>query len=177
MFSGEMVRRGILVLVSIIVHGIVSTGGGFSLIFGWLAQGDPVGGWARHLTDLGRGLSLPSTRYYAVCLIIAVASLPVIVGVTDAWLIGAKRRRASLTIFAAGIVVALTNLLFYLTAAYLPPPGIPPVNAYGDIVVRLVAPLMLSAWLLITPLLALCAHAILSIAINRCGLGQCTSRR
>lgn len=156
--------------LSITVHMAISIGGVFTLIFAWLSHGDPYAGWLQGFRDLARGFAVPVTRYYAVCLVIAVTTVPFVLGMIDAWLIAGRRRYGSLIILGYGTVVALTSLVFYMGASYFPPPAVRIAGGYADIAVRLVAPLMLAGWLLLIPVSTLIAHAIVSIALGKAGL-------
>ena len=155
--------------LSVAVHMSISIGGVFTLIFTWLSQGDPYAGWGQGVRDLARGFAAPVTRYYAICLVIAVSSVPLVLGMIDAWLIFGKKRYGSLVILGYGIIVALTSFVFYMGASYLPSPTGRVAGGYADIAVRLVAPLMLAGWLSLIPISTLIAHAIVSIALGKAG--------
>lgn len=156
-------------ILSVAVHMSISIGGVFTLIFAWLSHGDPYTGWVQGFRDLAWGFAAPVTRYYAMCLVIAVSAVPLVLGTVDAWLIVGKKRYGSLAILGYGILVASSSFVFYLGASYFPLPSVRVAGGYADIAVRMVAPLMLAGWLSLVPVSTLLAHAVLSIALGRAG--------
>lgn len=155
-----------LAFTAIIVHACLSLGGAFSAVFAAFSGGDALRGWTQGFSDLQRGLSASGTRYYAICLILAVLLVPITLGATNAWLLAGKRRHRWLTMSVVSIFVAMTSLFFYLAAAFLPLPGSVRLGANVDIAVRWAAPLTLAAWLALVPLSSLLAHACLSALVR-----------
>lgn len=155
-----------LILIAIIVHACFSLGGAFSAVFAAFSGGDALYGWAQGFSDLKRGLSVSSTRYYTICLIVAVLSVPLTLGVTNAWLLARERRYRWLAMLAVSFLVAMISLAFYLIAAFLPLPGSARLGVYVDIAVRWVAPFTLAAWLALVPISSLVAHAFLSVLVG-----------